>query len=197
MRLINAHSLKLEDFRSAVDAPVYAVLSHTWGEAESNFTEWNSHLTRLREAKQPAFAKVYVACKQARRDGISHVWVDAICIDKSSSAELSEAINSMYFWYQSSKLCYVYLKDVSGTPSDQIDRLDLFKRSSWFTRGWTLQKLHPNPPLDRKTVAGNLWRNGGASLPTRPLSSDPSPVPADPPRSLTAICQTSRLPIIT
>ncbi|KAK9421354.1 putative Heterokaryon incompatibility domain-containing protein [Seiridium unicorne] len=141
MRLINAHSLKLEDFRSAADAPEYAVLSHTWGEAEPNFTEWNSYLTRLRKAKQPGFAKVYAACKQARRDKISHVWVDTICIDKSSSAELSEAINSMYFWYQSSKLCYAYLKDVSGTPSDQTDPLDLFKRSRWFTRGWTLQEL--------------------------------------------------------
>ncbi|KAG7285646.1 hypothetical protein NEMBOFW57_010275 [Staphylotrichum longicolle] len=34
-------------------------------------------------------------------------------IDKSSSAELSEAINSMYRWYQEAHICYAYMSDVS------------------------------------------------------------------------------------
>lgn len=33
------------------------------------------------------------------------------CIDKRSSAELSEAINSMYRWYQKAAVCYVHLDD--------------------------------------------------------------------------------------
>jgi hypothetical protein len=60
------------------------------------------------------------------------------CIDKKSSAELSEAINSMYRWYQQSAVCYVFLADVS---SDKPEIKVQFKSSRWFTRGWTLQEL--------------------------------------------------------
>ena len=36
------------------------------------------------------------------------------CIDKGSSAELTEAINSMYRWYQRSQRCYVYFSDLEA-----------------------------------------------------------------------------------
>lgn len=55
------------------------------------------------------------------------------CIDKTSTAELSESINSMFRWYQKAKVCYAYLEDV-----DDVSEL---ARSRWFTRGWTLQEL--------------------------------------------------------
>lgn len=55
------------------------------------------------------------------------------CIDKTSTAELSESINSMFRWYQKAKICYAYLEDV-----DDVSELG---RSRWFTRGWTLQEL--------------------------------------------------------
>jgi hypothetical protein len=58
------------------------------------------------------------------------------CIDKTSSAELSEAINSMFRWYSRSKVCYAYLTDVSYDGFD-----DSLPKSRWFTRGWTLQEL--------------------------------------------------------
>src|SRR5215469_13378033 len=73
--------------------------------------------------------------------------IDRVCIDKTSSAELTEAINSMYQWYKNSKICYVYLSDVrvdglhvslSGAPQELGDRI---VKSRWFTRGWTLQEL--------------------------------------------------------
>lgn len=59
------------------------------------------------------------------------------CIDKTSSAELTEAINSMFRWYKKSEVCYVYLSDVSSC--DYI--LEQFKKARWFQRGWTLQEL--------------------------------------------------------
>lgn len=65
--------------------------------------------------------------------GFAYVWVDTCCIDKKSSAELNEAINSMYKWYERAAICYVYLSDVSGKED--------IAKSSWFTRGWTLQEL--------------------------------------------------------
>jgi hypothetical protein len=74
--------------------------------------------------------------------GFEYVWVDTCCIDKTSSAELSEAINSMFSWYQKADVCYVYLSDYLF-PARKDNSLDeeFFKNSRWFTRGWTLQEL--------------------------------------------------------
>ena len=75
-------------------------------------------------------------------DGHSHVWIDTICIDKSSSAELSEAINSMYRWYENAEVCYISLADVPASfySVDDFGVAD-FRKSRWCTRGWTLQEL--------------------------------------------------------
>jgi hypothetical protein len=64
------------------------------------------------------------------------------CIDKTSSAELSEAINSMFRWYEKAETCYAYLSDVpdgAGLVPAQVRAR--FAASRWFTRGWTLQEL--------------------------------------------------------
>lgn len=66
-------------------------------------------------------------------------WIDTCCIDKSSSAELSEAINSMFRWYQDARICYVYLPDVRNKTESSHETS--FKKSRWSTRGWTLQEL--------------------------------------------------------
>jgi hypothetical protein len=82
--------------------------------------------------------------QQAKRDGVDYFWVNTCCIDKRSSAKLSEAINSMFRWYYLSSRCYVYLRDVSWilkeSGSDKAWEKG-FKESRWFTRGWTLQEL--------------------------------------------------------
>ncbi|KAI3337961.1 heterokaryon incompatibility protein-domain-containing protein [Ustulina deusta] len=140
MRLINSRNLQIEEFRTA-KVPAYAILSHTWGNSEASPTEWNSRFTRLKRSKRAGFAKILSACKRARQDGLSYVWVDTVCIDKSSSAELSEAINSMFNWYQNAVVCYIFLEDVPSDLPDQVAVLDVLRRSRWFTRGWTLQEL--------------------------------------------------------
>jgi hypothetical protein len=66
------------------------------------------------------------------------VWIDTCCINKSSGAELSESINSMYLWYKRASICYAYLSDVSLQPRDYLGS---FRQSKWFTRGWTLQEI--------------------------------------------------------
>lgn len=45
------------------------------------------------------------------------LWIDTCCIDKSSSAELTKSIKSMYRWYEKAGVCYAYLSDVSGSRS--------------------------------------------------------------------------------
>jgi hypothetical protein len=87
------------------------------------------------------YGKVQKCCEKARHDGYQYMWIDTCCIDKRSSAELSEAINTVYRWYQDARLCYAYLADVpSDYPFSLMDN-DLFSKSRWFTRGWTFQEL--------------------------------------------------------
>lgn len=142
MRLLNANNLQIEDFIGD-GVPPYAILSHRWTTDEVTFQDWRD----IQGASlKSGFAKIQGTCAQALRDGLEYVWIDTICIDKSSSAELSEAINSMFGWYQQAVLCYVYLLDVPDVAAqlDKDGRLatgDPFCRSQWFTRGWTLQEL--------------------------------------------------------
>jgi hypothetical protein len=129
--------------------PQYAILSHTWiaNHEEVTFKD----VTKGRGKDKAGYRKLYFCAKQAADDGLRHFWVDTCCIDKSSSAELQEAINSMFRWYERSAKCYVYLADVfdwpsrdtsveHATTSHQTWRLE-FHQSRWFTRGWTLQEL--------------------------------------------------------
>ncbi|KAF4539550.1 uncharacterized protein LTHEOB_9939, partial [Lasiodiplodia theobromae] len=124
--------------------PSYAILSHTWGQ-DSDEVSFKDLMSGRGESK-PGYCKVRFCADQAARDGLRYSWIDTCCIDKSSSAELSEAINSMFRWYQNADKCYVYLSDVSRGPSDgDEDGLQIwkpeFRGSRWFTRGWTLQEL--------------------------------------------------------
>jgi hypothetical protein len=133
MRLLNARSKKLEEFEGA-DIPSYAILSHTWEKEEVLFhhveDEGSSGAKHYTDFM--GWFKIEKSCEQALRDGLEYVWVDTTCIDKSSSAELSEAINSMFKWYRDAVVCYSYLYDVPGIA---------LKDSRWFTRGWTLQEM--------------------------------------------------------
>ncbi|KAH3959638.1 hypothetical protein HBH70_229930 [Parastagonospora nodorum] len=90
------------------------------------------------EGKDKAgYRKVRFCHDEAASDGLQYFWIDTCCIDRSSSAELTEAINSMFRYYQNAARCYAYLSDVS-TEECWRERL---QKSRWFTRGWTLQEL--------------------------------------------------------
>lgn len=69
------------------------------------------------------------------------IWIDTACIDKTSSAELTEAINSMFCWYKQAHHCIAYLADVRPLSTGMDAVMDDFRRSEWFERGWTLQEL--------------------------------------------------------
>ncbi|KAI1452742.1 HET-domain-containing protein [Annulohypoxylon moriforme] len=131
MWLLHTSLLRLHHFIGQ-ERPAYAILSHTWGNDEILFQDiQNRQDTGWKDI--PGYDKLICSCLQAKRDGYQYIWIDTCCIDKTSSAELSEAINSMFQWYKSSAACYVFLEDVRAVS-------DLFK-SRWFTRGWTLQEL--------------------------------------------------------
>jgi hypothetical protein len=128
------------------DIPQYAILSHTWGPEDEEVTF--KDLINGTAKKKAGYRKVCFCGKQAAKDGLQFFWVDTCCIDKSSSTELSEAINSMFRWYHDAAKCYVFLSDVSvgdaAVGSDLYSQGALkpaFQQSRWFTRGWTLQEL--------------------------------------------------------
>ncbi|RYP50841.1 hypothetical protein DL768_003759 [Monosporascus sp. mg162] len=140
MWLINVHTYEIHEF-FGVQIPCYAILSHTWGDGEVSFSDM-----RRGEARGEAgFQKIQYTCQQAKRDSLDWAWVDTCCIDKTSSAELSEAINSMYQWYKNSQVCYAFLADVPHMPYGSFLKKE-FSSSRWFRRGWTLQELIA-PPL--------------------------------------------------
>jgi hypothetical protein len=127
------------------DIPPYAILSHTWGDDGDEVTFKDLTDDNDKGKSKPGYRKLRFCGRQAKQDGLNFFWVDTCCIDKSSSAELSEALNSMYCWYQNSVKCYVYLSDVSvSTPIQDISQqtwTQHFQNSRWFKRGWTLQEL--------------------------------------------------------
>lgn len=119
------------------DGVLYAILSHTWAEDEVTFRDMQD----LSNARFKAgFCKLEASCLKTIEHGLQYVWVDTCCIDKSSSAELSEAINSMFHWYKEAVVCFALLSDFTvGAQSEALSKK--FEECRWFTRGWCLQEL--------------------------------------------------------
>ena len=147
MRLLHATTLKLHEFFGS-DIPSYFILSHRWEGAEISYQDVRDGTN----TESAGWTKVRNACaftrdrevKERRRRGliseVAYIWIDTCCIDKSSSAELTEAINSMFSWYKHAYECLVYLKDVrNGLSLEAKEKVIL--QSEWFKRGWTLQEL--------------------------------------------------------
>lgn len=138
MRLLNATTYEFHEYVGR-EVPEYAVLSHTWGEDEVTFHDMRSEAPPESWKANLGWNKIKKCCTQALTDSIQFVWVDTCCIAKSSSAELQEAINSMFRWYEESTECYVFMADFEAPPGDvELRRLE---SARWWTRGWTLQEL--------------------------------------------------------
>ncbi|KAI1263838.1 heterokaryon incompatibility protein-domain-containing protein [Xylariaceae sp. FL1019] len=142
MWLINTSTLELEEF---INHPKrqYVIFSHTWGECETSFRAWK----KRRDVQSPGYVKVKKFVNIAHESGYRYAWADTYCINKESSAELSEAINSMFKYYEDAAECYVFLSDLPTVAEIDDDgnsynqRRKAFLKSRWFTRGWTLQEL--------------------------------------------------------
>ena len=132
------------------EATEYAILSHRWMAQEVDYDDmvglakmdWEE---RDEIRRGDGYRKIIQSCEQAQKDGYKWLWADTCCIDKRSSAELSEAINSMYRWYENAEVCYAYLHDVPSssfpTVSDEEKYPGFNGWPEWFSRGWTLQEL--------------------------------------------------------
>ncbi|KAF2741889.1 HET domain-containing protein, partial [Sporormia fimetaria CBS 119925] len=144
MRLLHLDDLGrpvLTHFRGK-PIPPYAILSHRWSDSEI-FIEhiWNGNY----KEREQGYRKLKFCAEQAAQDRLQYFWIDTCCIDRWDKNELSKAINSMFQWYQNATRCYVFLSDVSLSAVTETvpcsDWETLFRKSEWFTRGWTLQEL--------------------------------------------------------
>ena len=124
MRLLDTKTLELRDFHAPPEH--YAILSHTWGAEEVTY----QHLIAGTGPQRQGWKKLKSACALAAKDDWSLLWMDTCCIDKTDSVDLSEAINSMYRWYQSSSICYAYLEDVELVDGVPISSVALGEKES-------------------------------------------------------------------
>lgn len=150
MRLLDTQFIRVVEVTDSRPLS-YAILSHTWQDGEVTLQDLEKlHGARWPESaddclltledsptiKSKAFFKLYKAAELARRNGFEYIWIDTCCIDKTSSAELSEAINSMYQWYRDSTICYAYIADAPPPFVEDIFVPSFkFRRSRWFLRG--------------------------------------------------------------
>jgi hypothetical protein len=138
----SAASLSSQDEQSSLMlASMEMLLRGNWnpGSSTGSMTE-EDFLTR------PGYSKIVNAAREVQALKLKWIWIDTCCIDKSSSAELQEAINSMYRWYWKAEVCLVYLSDVArptlAQPRSASDfAREAFKSCRWTKRGWTLQEL--------------------------------------------------------
>jgi len=172
MRLLDTQSHEVREFGDG-DVPFYAILSHRWDAVEVSLQD----LRGGDAGQMAAYSKIRNSCSLAASHGFQHLWIDTCCIDKTSSAELSESLNSMYRWYRESMVCYAYLGDV---PSDSLERRTgvagrAFGQSAWFTRGWTLQELIAPPTI---VFLDQAWQEIGAKSSLLPTLSRITGIPS-------------------
>ncbi|EIW61175.1 uncharacterized protein TRAVEDRAFT_116171, partial [Trametes versicolor FP-101664 SS1] len=168
----------------------YAILSHTWRTPLQGGEQSYDHIRIFQDSlalytlQNPPTSpidpptifthcptlsdKIKGVCYIAREAGYQLLWMDSCCIDKSSSSELSEAINSMYEWYRLADVCYVYLEDVPIGP-DPTRADSKFRTSRWHTRGWTLQELIG---AERVVFLSNTWRLLGTKMGLAPTLAE-------------------------
>ena len=181
MRLLNTLTFDFQEFdHRGEQMPPYAILSHVWSQREQTYAEIKEIASsknqrrwwkRGNDREQGISQKLVEFCKVSASLGYDWCWADTCCINKESSAELSEAINSMFEWYSKSSVCITYLHDVDGFPyrdGNPTTNAE-FRASKWFTRGWTLQELIAPAAV---LFANKTWHIIGSKVTlARPLAS--------------------------
>ncbi|KAK6443325.1 hypothetical protein LTR95_000151 [Oleoguttula sp. CCFEE 5521] len=159
MRLLNTTTLAFEEFYDTQQVK-YSILSHCWSQDRTDpEVTFQAYLSGTYNPEGQCWKKILRCCALSKERGYQWTWIDTCCIDKSSSAELSETINSMFKWYQDSSECYVFMEDCDVDTLPRVEEFDkderwkqgmhvkdvanveTFSKSRWFKRGWTLQEL--------------------------------------------------------
>ncbi|KAF2727292.1 hypothetical protein EJ04DRAFT_396082, partial [Polyplosphaeria fusca] len=179
MRLINTNTFELKEFFN-YGIPRYSILSHCWGSEEVTYQEWQAWRSDPSwkengwKTAKPGYQKTLNFCQLTRGAYlIEWAWVDTMCIDKTSSTELTEAINSMFAWYTKAAVCVAFLEDVGDGQGGAGPDL---RNSRWFTRGWTLQELIAPSHVDFYTSG---WHECGNKRDDAQLISGITSIPVE------------------
>ncbi|OQO06446.1 hypothetical protein B0A48_08229 [Cryoendolithus antarcticus] len=172
MRLFNVYNFKFELFHAS--PPPYVIASHRWVGAAEELTFQD--VVSGRDKSKARYKKLegFISFIRSELHRIQWLWIDTCCIDKTNAVELSEAINCMYRWYKDADVCLAYLPDVTLSPLYHGSGCweEEFRRSEWFTRGWTLQELVAPQTVIFLTVHWNVIGFKGNHPITR--TSEPS-----------------------
>lgn len=159
MHLLNVDTYQLERFHDERSTPPYTILSHTWMDGkEVQFADIHRYSPKGADDVLD-WRKVHYTCRQTIADGFSYTWIDTCCIDKSSSAELSEAINSMFRWYQKAKICYVYMTDVGilrEVANDETGEMQWPSATPNFSRKADAGSIQPSIPMTSRGLLKTL-----------------------------------------
>ncbi|KAH8879936.1 hypothetical protein GQ53DRAFT_737898, partial [Thozetella sp. PMI_491] len=175
MKFLATASLKLVAFADD-PPPDYAILSYTYSQPSDELTAQD--VSRLSSA-DPAgnncqgrhaagLRRVIKACAYARARNIKYLWVDSLCIDQSSSAELAESVIASFRLVWDAALCIAYLSDLpaeTGNDATLADQESALSGCRWFTRSWTLQEL---VAARRVEFFDRDWKPRGVKAPTSP-----------------------------
>lgn len=141
MRLLHVHTLQFAEYVSPYDAPPYIIASHRWLEGEVSYQAFLGDNPGLETS---GMAKIAGFCHHIRDWGQrfphteseipEYLWIDTCCINKESSAELQEAITSMFQWYAMAWCCLAWINDLEG-DLPPLEMLKGLGESVWFTRG--------------------------------------------------------------
>lgn len=165
MRLLQAEGDDLVLVDMNEDSAPYAILSHRWLAAKEEvlFRDIDNKVSKEMLKAKEGWKKLQWCREQAARDGYQYVWADTACIDKSSSQELTESINSMYRWYQKAGVCYVYLNDMpdglerNEAPSigvrDEVVQTSTFAESN---RPFTEPSVQYQLKIEDSSASGGL-----------------------------------------
>ncbi|KAI6118529.1 hypothetical protein EDD16DRAFT_1726773 [Pisolithus croceorrhizus] len=166
---------KPEVMKELRDATInYAILWHRWG-AEVGYEEMiglmKMEKEEREEVKQHAgYRGIIKSCEQATMDGYKWLWIDTCCIDKRSSSELSEAIYSMYRWYENAQVCYAYLNDVDElTFPTEVDynkfaESNAPKEVKFFNKDWVYIDNKQQLAFTLECIAGIPDNRGSVSV---------------------------------
>ena len=87
MRVLDTETLGLREFPDLPDKP-HAILSHWWGTMEFTCKEYRKSCDSIQH--RAGYKNVVGFCRIAGQRDFRYAWVDTCCINKRSSAELSE-----------------------------------------------------------------------------------------------------------
>ncbi|SPO07602.1 uncharacterized protein DNG_10297 [Cephalotrichum gorgonifer] len=156
MKLLHTKTLGLETFYDSQTRPPYLALSlsYSWEPGHPRYQDLIGHGLDGNPAAAaaatseslsgsgpgPTSTLVRRACDVAEQLGFQYIWAECICVDASSTAEVSEAVNSAFRWLSDSAACLAYLPDLPSSGDDPFDEA-LWRSCEWWTRPWTLPEL--------------------------------------------------------